>query len=114
MEHRGEDMASSVKQAYEAAHAKLTDKDGNPTQHYLIYMRFEEEYRSKVKARDEAYAKALSDPTKLQLWPIEGRTYQEDIDKAMDRWVGLGFKSEIENAIATLKAQGNDTHVIAD
>ena len=107
-------MDSSMKQAYEAAQAKLTDKDGNPTPHYEAYMRFEDEYKSKVKIRDKAYASALSDPMKFQHWPIEGRAYQDDADKALDRWVGLGFKSEIENAIAALAAQGNDVHVKAD
>jgi hypothetical protein len=107
-------MALSMKQAYEAAQAKLMDKDGNPTPHYQAYVRFEDEYKSKVKVRDEAYASAFSDPMKLQHWPIEGRTYQNDADKAMDRWVSLGFKLEIENAIATLAAQGNDAQVKAD
>lgn len=107
-------MDSSMKQVYEAAQAKLTDKDGNPTPHYQAYRRLEDEYKSKVEARDKAYAAAFTDPMKFQHWPIEGRTYQNDVDKAMDRWVGLGFKLEIENAIATLAAQGNDTYVEAD
>jgi hypothetical protein len=89
---------------YERAQAKLMGSDENPTPHYQAYMRFEKEYRSKVKVRDEAYADALTEPIKLQNWPIVGKSYAEEVDKAMDRWVSLGFKNEIENAIATLKA----------
>lgn len=100
--------------SYEAAKAKLTDKDGNPTPNYQTFMRLEDEYMSKVEARDKAYASALNDPIKLQRWPIEGRTYQYDVDKAMDRWISLGFKLEIENAIAILKAQGEENIVKAD
>jgi hypothetical protein len=39
---------------------------------------------------------------KLQNWPIVGKSYADEIDKAMDRWVSLGFKQEIETAISTL------------
>jgi|GEM_PF-2542827 len=111
---KAQGMDPSIKQAYEATQAKLTDKDGNPTPHYQAYRRFEDEYNSKVKARDKAYAAAFTDPKKLQNWPIEGRIYQDEVDKAMDRWVSLGFKFEIENAIAALKAQEKDKNVKAD
>jgi hypothetical protein len=101
-------LNQAMQQAYAAAQAKLMDKDGNPTPHYEAYMRFEDEYKSKVKAWHRAYAAAFTDPMKLQSWPIEGTTYQDDADEAMDRWVGFGFKLEVENAIATLAAQGTD------
>ena len=107
-------MDSSKKQAYEATQAKLMDKNGNPTPNYQAYMRLEAEYTRTVKARDKAYTAAFTDPKKLQNWPIEGRTYQDDIDKAMDRWVSLGFKFEIEDAIAALKAQGRDNNLKAN
>lgn len=95
--------------SYENARAILMDKDGNPTPHYQAYMKYQDEYKGKVKALQEAYANALTDPMKLQNWPIEGVSYQNDVDKAIDRWVSLGFKEEIENALATLAAQGNDS-----
>jgi hypothetical protein len=98
----------AMQKAYEAARAKMMDKDGNPTPHYEAYMRFEDEYKSKVKAWHKAYAAAFTDPLKLQSWPIDGVSYHDDADEAMDRWVSFGFKNEIENAIATLAAQGTD------
>jgi hypothetical protein len=101
-------LSNAMKQAYQAAAAKLMDKDGNPTPHYEAYMRYEAEYKSKVKAWNRAYASAYTDPMRLQNWPIDGRAYHDDADEAMDNWVGLGFKQEIETAIATLAAQGVD------
>lgn len=71
-------------------------------------LQFEDAYKNKVKAWQKAYAAAFTDPMKLQNWPNEGVLYQNDADEAWDRWVSLGFKNEIENAIATLAAQGTD------
>lgn len=102
------DLNPEMKKAYEAAKAKLMDKDDNPTPHYQAYMQYEDAYKSKVKAWHKAYANAFTDPMKLQNWPIDGVLYQDDADEAMDRWVSLGFKQEIENALATLAAQGTD------
>lgn len=101
-------LSDEMKKAYDAASAKLMDKDGNTTPHYQAYMQYEDAWKDKVKAWHRAYANAFSDPMKLQNWPIDGTSYQDDADEAMDRWVGLGFKQEIENAIAILAAQGTD------
>lgn len=98
----------AMQQAYDNARAKMIDKDGNSTAHYEAYMRYEDEYKSKVKAWHKAYAAAFTDPMKLQSWPIDGTTYHDDADEALDRWISFGFKEEIENAIATLAAQGTD------
>jgi hypothetical protein len=95
---------STTQQAYKAAQAKVMDQEGNPTPQYQAYLRFEDEYKNKVKTRDDAYAAALADPMKFQNWPIVGKSYADDINKAMDRWASLGFKHEIESAIATLAA----------
>jgi hypothetical protein len=99
---------SNKQKAYDDARAKLLDQEGKPTAHYQAYLRYEAEYKRKVKAWHKAQASASSDPMKLQNWPIEGASYQDDADKAMDRWVSLGYKQEIENAIAILTAQGTD------
>jgi hypothetical protein len=99
------ELNPQMKQALEAARAKLMDEDDNPTRHYEAYMRFEDEYKQKVKQWTRAFAAAFTDPMKLQNWPLEGRAYHEDADEAMDRWTGLGHKQEIETAIATLAAQ---------
>jgi hypothetical protein len=105
-------LSASMKAAYDAAQAKLTDKDGNVTPHYQAYMDREEEYKSKVRAWQRAYAAVFTDPMKLQNWPMEGRQYHDDADEAMDRWTALGFKPEIETAIAQLAAQGIDPSIV--
>lgn len=101
-------LNDAMKKAYDDATAKLMDTDGNTTPHYQAYMQYEDIWKGKVKAWHRAYANAFSDSMKLQNWPIDGVQYQDDADEAMDRWVGLGFKQEIENAIAILAAQGTD------
>ena len=102
------EINDSLKAAYEKAKSVLMDKDDNATPHYEAYMRYEDEWKEKVRAWHKAYANAFTDPMKLQTWPIDGTLYQDDADEAMDRWTGLGHKQEIENAIATLAAQGTD------
>ena len=102
------ELSDALKKAYADATAMLMDKDGNVTPHYQAYMQYEDEYKSKVKARNKAYATAFTDPMKLQQWPQDGVSYQDDVDEAWDRWTGLGFKEEIEKAINTLAAQGTD------
>ncbi|MBA4166346.1 MAG: hypothetical protein H0X41_02155, partial [Chitinophagaceae bacterium] len=73
------ELNADIKAAYDKATAKLMDKDGNTTPHYEAYMRYEDEYKSKVKALNKAYANAFTDPAKLQMWPIEGKTYQDEV-----------------------------------
>jgi hypothetical protein len=101
-------LSPELQKAYDDARAVLADKDDNPTPHYQSYMDREDEYKDKVKAYNRAYANAMTDPMKLQNWPRDGVLYQQDVDEAMDRWVGFGHKIEIEQAIATLAAQGTD------
>jgi hypothetical protein len=102
------ELNDAMKQSYVDATAKLMDKDGNVTPHYQAYMQYEDGYKSKLKARNKAYSAAFTDPIKLQQWPQDGVPYQDDVDEAWDRWMGLGFKIEIEKAISTLAAQGTD------
>jgi hypothetical protein len=102
------EISDELKAAYEKAKAKLMDKDDNPTPHYEKYMKYQDEWKDKVRKWHKAYADAFTNPTKLQSWPIEGTLYHDDADEAFDRWTSLGFKQEIENAIATLAAQGTD------
>jgi hypothetical protein len=106
------ELNDAMKAAYDAATAKLMDKDGNVTPHYQAYMQYEDEHKSKVKARNKAYADAFTDPMKLQAWPINGVPYQDDVDEAWNRWVALGFKEDIEKAINTLAAQGTDPAIV--
>jgi hypothetical protein len=106
------ELNADMKAAYDKATSLLMDKDGNPTAHYELYMKYEDEYNSKVKSKNKAYASAFTDTAKLQMWPIEGKTYQDDVDEAWDRWTSFGFKEEVENAIATLAAQGTDPAIL--
>jgi len=102
------ELNEAMKQSYVDATAQLMDKDGNVTTHYQAYMQYEDAYKSKVKARNKAYSAAFTDLMKLQAWPQDGVPFQDDVDEAWDRWMGLGFKIEIEKAISTLAAQGTD------
>ena len=102
------EISDALKAAYDKAKAKLMDKDDNPTPHYEKYMKYKDEWRDKVRKWHKAYAAAFTNPMTFQSWPIDGTTYHDDADEAMDRWVSLGSKLEIENAIATLAAQGTD------
>lgn len=106
------DSRCTMNKDYDDALAKLVDKDGNPTPHYKAYMQYEEGWNSKVAARQKAYASARTDPMKLQAWPIDGVIYHDEVNQAFDRWTALGYKQEIENAIAILKAQGTDPATI--
>src|SRR5205814_10026926 len=59
-------------------------------------------------AWNRAYAAAFTDPMKLQMWPNDGKLYDDDAKEAMERWVSFGFKAEVETALNTLAARGID------
>jgi hypothetical protein len=107
-------LNNDLKKTFEESQSKLTDKDGNPTPHYKAYMKYQEEWKNKVEALNKAHEDAFTNPIKLQQWPIESRLYQDDVDQAMNRWVALGFKQEIENAIDILAARGKTKTSILD
>jgi len=92
----------------EKAKAALIDESGKPTSHFQAYIKYQENWKNKRKAYDSAYANASNNPLQLQQWPIEGVLYQQETDEAWDRWVALGFKNEIENAINILASQPTD------
>ena len=100
----GQDSAGQT----DADITKLITNDGTLTPQFQAYTKYEQAYKDKLEARDKAYSAALSDAMKLQQWPMDGVAYQEDVDTAWNRWMGLGFKIEIEKAIAALSAQGRD------
>lgn len=106
------ELSDAMKQEYAKQIALLQDKDGNVTPHYQAYQQYEDDYHSKVNARNKAYAGAFTDPMKLQAWPEMGVPYQDAVDEAMNCWTGLGFKVEIEKAIAALAAQGTDPAMV--
>jgi hypothetical protein len=106
------ELDDEMKKALEDAKAVMMDKDFVPTPKYEAYERYSEEYRDAVKSRDRQYANSLSDPMMMQMWPIQGKTYQDDIDEAWDKWQSFGFKAEIDKAIATLSSQGIDPAIL--
>lgn len=100
-----QEMQNSVK----AAQAVLIDPTtGNPTDHYNKYLNYQQTYYNAVQNLDGQYANAISDPNGMAMWPITGKIPQEQVNSAMENWVGLGYKTEIETAQDTLNAQGMD------
>ena len=95
------------KQAYDEAMALLSDAEGNLTPHHNAYLKYEAEYKAKVREFNSAYQEAKSSPLKLHSWPVIGKEYSDAVNEAMNRWVVLGFKNEIEAALSLLKAQGS-------
>ena len=85
-----------------AATALLQDERGYPSSHYQAYMRYQQEYDHLRDVFNAAQVSAAADPLKLQQWPMTGVPYQQAVDAAWDHWVGLGYKAEIERALALL------------
>lgn len=75
---------------------------------YVAYKRYRAAYEEAQRAYADAYKKALSDPGKLNQWPIEGVSLQNQVDAAMSDWIELGHKNEIEQAIAIKAATATD------
>jgi hypothetical protein len=92
-----------VSEAYRSARGKLVGEDAQPTPKYRAYLRFREAYEEKVRLRDEARSAARRDARALQAWPIDARRYADEVDAAMDRWLTLGFKAEVESALAVVR-----------
>lgn len=106
------ELNDELKKSVDNAHAVLADKDGNVTPHYEKYLQYRDAYQEAVRTRDKQYANAFSDPQKLALYPIQGKSYQDDVDLAWDQWQSLGFKQEIEEATAVLSSQGIDPAIL--
>jgi hypothetical protein len=102
------ELNDAMKKSVADAQAKIMDKDGNPTAHYSAYSQYRDNYNDKVKALNKAYAGAMSDPMKFQRWQIDGKLYQDDVNDALDKWAGFGFRQEIEPAMNLLASQGMD------
>jgi hypothetical protein len=105
-------VSDEIRQVLAETQAKLVDKDGNPTPMYSTYNTYRDAYNDKVKALNRMYADALTDPIALHRWPIDGKLYQDDVNKAWNEWQGFGHKVEVETAINLLGAQGQDPAVL--
>jgi len=103
---------ADIKRVLADAQAKLVDQDGNPTPLYSSYNQYRDAYNDKVRTLNRAYADAMSDPTTLHRWPIDGKLYSDDVNKAWNEWQGFGHKVEVETALNLLGAQGQDPAVL--
>ncbi|RZN82244.1 MAG: hypothetical protein EVB11_09090 [Winogradskyella sp.] len=106
------ELNDEMKEAVEEAKAVLMTPEGDSTRKFDRYEEYREEYLDTVRARDRQFANAMSDPMKLQLWPVQGKTYQDDVDFAWDKWQSRGHKQEIDAATAILSSQGIDPAII--
>jgi hypothetical protein len=86
------------------ARALLSDGNGNPTPQYQAYLSYQNEYNDKLSAYNAAYERAKSSPLMFQRWPIAGKEYSDAVNDAMNKWIVLGHKYDIENALSLLKA----------
>lgn len=102
----------SIRKALEESQAKLVDKDGFPTPLYSAYNTYHDAYYDKVKSLNRNYGDAMSDPVALHQWPIVGKVYQDDVNKAWNEWISFGHKLEVETAMNLLAAQGQDPAVL--
>jgi hypothetical protein len=106
--------SSNVQKQIEDAKRILYDIDPNSgtiigkSKLYKMYEENMEAYGKAKSAMAEAYAKAQSDPMALQVWPMTGATYQQDVDQAWDRWISAD-KNKIENALAIIESQSKNS-----
>jgi|GEM_PF-727069 len=102
-------LNASMEKSIKDAQAVLIDPTtGDPTPHYNKYLDYQQKYFSAVQSLNGQYANAIADPNAMAMWPITGKIPQEQVNTAMENWVGLGYKTEIETAQDTLNAQGMD------
>ncbi len=106
------ELNDEMQKAVQKANLTLMTKEGESTVHFEKYLQYRDEYQESVRTRNQQYGNALSDPMKLQMWPIQGKTYQDDVDFAWDKWQSFGFKQEIDEAIAVLASQGIDPAIL--
>lgn len=106
------ELNDEMKNAIKKAQRILQTEDDNTTVKYEKYLHYRGEYMDAVRNRDRQYASALTDPMRLQMWPIQGKLYLDDVKFAWDNWQSLGFKQEIEEAIAVLSSQGIDPAIL--
>ena len=91
-----------MQEEYRQALALLRDPTGRPSAKYAAYLDHQARYEQKVRARDDAYRKARRNPFELQNWPVNGRHFQQEVDAAQDQWSALGFRAEVDRALAVV------------
>ena len=80
------------------------DDNGNPTPLYKAYLAYQNEYSDKLSAYNIAHERAKASPMMFRQWPIVGKEYSDAVSNALNKWIALGHKYEIENALSILKA----------
>lgn len=106
------ELNDDMKKAVEKSKAVMQTPEGDSTPHFEKYLQYRDEYTEAKQNRDRQYGNALSDPMKFQMWPRQGKTYQDDVDFSWDKWQSLGFKQEIEEAMSVLSSQGIDPAIL--
>ena len=84
--------------------ALLIDENGSITPMYDAYQTYEQNYIAKKLDYQRAYQEAMDDTKKMQFFPIIGKAYQDEIEMALNNWVALGHKHEIDLALSILKS----------
>jgi hypothetical protein len=104
-------LSPELQAAYDAARAVVMDDDLMPTAKQDAYDAYKGKYDDAVDRYQTEYAAVVTDPVKRAQWPKRGVRFQRDIDLAMAKWRGFGFKHEVEDAMDILAAQGTDPSI---
>jgi hypothetical protein len=91
------------------AKALLISEDGKPTAKYEAYLKYAQLVSEKEQEMNKAREKTQKDFKLFHDWPMTSKVYYDALQQAKDQWLALGYKNEIEQAINTLKATGQDT-----
>lgn len=102
------ELNPEIKQAIAEAESVLMNEDGEPTPAYERYLEYSDAFDEAMEDYTLEFADAATDPAKLEMFPMSGNALRKKIDKALDRWRGLGRKEQIESALDILAAQGRD------
>lgn len=102
------ELSPEIKEAVADAEALLVDEEGEPTRLYEKYLEYSDAHDEALQDYYLEFADVSTDPDKLEKWPMSGTILRKKLDKALDRWRGLGHKEEVEAAIDVLAAQGRD------
>lgn len=91
----------------------LDPVDGSIISKSKLYEMYEKNAAEYAKAKSDyalAYAKARSDATALQAWPLTATTYQQAVDRAWNAWISAG-KNKIERALNTVASVSREISV---
>ena len=90
-------------ETYQRALSTLFDAQSRPTPAYKSYLRCKQAYDAEVSARDDLRSAARHEPMALQNLPVMSRRLGDAIDAAMNQWLTIGYKNEIEAALQIVR-----------